>query len=1782
MAPSAVVDVSPSKKGYGAEEKELALKLFIELLSYQLASPVRWVETQQQLFQSKSCIQRFVEIGPRPVLSNMAKKSSRIYSKFCPSSNLSSAEFLSYHDNQSEITYQYQDAPVSESVSQSPVQSADEKNSPSVSRQTSSPPKGSPVSVIPSADLPLQASHVILAMTAQKLRRRFDQVSVERTIRDLSGGKSTLQNELTGDLVAEFGRVPEGVEDKSLSSLGEAFQAEFSGTPGKAMSSLISRFASSKMPAGFNQSAIQEYLNSRWGLTKAHSFIPLCFATTMEPTNRLGSADEARAYLDDLVTRYATFQGISLLPSNYIVDGHNSLAPDVMDVAGIDELNKRHTEIHRAHFNSLAKHLDIDPFASQKAITESAARISDLEGLIELLNAEFDEQYVQGIKPIFSIKQARQYDSWWNWSREELIRLLNEIFRDPSGDCLLGMEKRMQSLLNRWDSSCSDIAHAHLNGIQPHIDDPLNKTRPILEDIIDMGTRAIAIDPLFVQNAPPMGPRTIITDAGRLEYQEIPRQIIHYAEVIARGPSFGKGDAMGPFIHIKTRGDQGSWNYDPKATSLYHAMLDMGITKGLTYAGKAVLVTGAGPNSIAAEIIQGLLSGGARIIVTTSRSPSQSAGFYQQMYRKCGSKGASLTVFPMNQASRQDCDMLVQHIYGADSPTEGDLDYILPFAAIPQAGEPEAFGSRQELALRAMLVNILRIIGSVRREKERLRIETRPTMVVLPMSCNEGTFGGDGLYSESKIGLKALFNRFYSESWSKYVTICGAVIGWTRGTTIMQSSNVVAEEVEKLGVMTFTQSEMAFNILALMTPALTALAEDAPIHADLTGGLGSMWNFKKEITAARKRISERHLLQSAIAEEDARQEGLLSHTADTKAERELPTNIRRARLSLSFPPLYDLDRSHPNLEGMIDLTRVAVVVGYSELGPWGNTRTRWEIEHQGEFSLEGYIEMAWLMGLIKHVDCQVKGEPYVGWVDAETQLPINDDQVPRKYHNHIMTHAGLRLIRPTAQDNYDPCRKELLHEIAVDEDLAPFETSKPAAEAFKLRHGNCVTLQPIPDSDNCRVRIKKGAVLMIPKAVPFDQVVAGRILEGWDPSRYGIPEEIVQQVDVTTLYALCCVSEAFLSAGIKDPYEIYQHIHISELANCLGSGGGPMKVIQSMYRDRYLDRQMRGDIILEHFVNTMGAWVNMLLLSATGPLKTPVGACATALESLDIGCEAIQTGKCKIAVVGGCDDYGEELAFEFANIKATANSTDELSKGRTPADISRPTASSRSGFAESAGCGVQILMSAALAIEMGLPIHGVVAYTQMASDQIGRSIPAPGKGILTAARETSQARSSPLLDLGFRRAAFENDIANINEMIYGHSLPGIANTASELIDPGISNAVKLRVREAQSRWGNNIRQLEPEISPIRASLATWGLTIDDIKVVSMHGTSTKANEINEGDVINTQMKHLGRQNGNPLLSVCQKSLTGHPKAGAGAWQLNGCLQMMRDRVVPGNRNADNIDKELRQFEHLVYPMESMKVSDVKATLLTSFGFGQKGAINIMVSPKYLFASLFASEYEDYRVRVTKRQRSATPTFVSRLMKNNLVQVKSRPPWNEPEAMRDFFLDPTSRVVNGQISHSTQTTYIREDVPHDSVSVSGTLQGMLEKLKSPSSATSVGVDIEDISNINLDNTLFLNRNFTPAEREYCLQAADPRASFAGRWSAKEAVFKSLQTASAGSGAAMNDIEILNIEGIPKVALHGRAQEVAASNGIINIEVTISHCNNTAIAVALAIRKSQGVD
>lgn len=73
-----------------------------------------------------------------------------------------------------------------------------------------------------------------------------------------------------------------------------------------------------------------------------------------------------------------------------------------------------------------------------------------------------------------------------------------------------------------------------------------------------------------------------------------------------------------PLLHLK-RKIGNDWSYSSKLTSLYLDILKEIATSGVTFEHKNALMTGVGKGSIGIEIVKGLLAGGARVVITTSR-----------------------------------------------------------------------------------------------------------------------------------------------------------------------------------------------------------------------------------------------------------------------------------------------------------------------------------------------------------------------------------------------------------------------------------------------------------------------------------------------------------------------------------------------------------------------------------------------------------------------------------------------------------------------------------------------------------------------------------------------------------------------------------------------------------------------------------------------------------------------------------------------------------------------------------------------------------------------------------------------------------------------------------------------------------------------------------------------------------------------------------------------------------------------------------------------------------
>ncbi len=167
-------------------------------------------------------------------------------------------------------------------------------------------------------------------------------------------------------------------------------------------------------------------------------------------------------------------------------------------------------------------------------------------------------------------------------------------------------------------------------------------------------------------------------------------------------------------------------------------------------------------------------------------------------------------------------------------------------------------------------------------------------------------------------------------------------------------------------------------------------------------------------------------------------------------------------------------------------------------------------------------------------------------------------------------------------------------------------------------------------------------------------------------------------------------------------------------------------------------------------------------------------------------------------------------------------------------------------------------------------------------------------------------------------------------------------------------------------------------SPLARGLAQVGLGADDVAVISKHDTSTKANDPNESELHERIATALGRSDGAPLYVVSQKSLTGHAKGGAAAFQLIGLCQLLADGVVPPNRSLDCVDEALAKHPHLVWLREPLDTgagedaAPLRAGLVTSLGFGHVSAVVAVAHPGAFVATLPPDDREAYLAAASAR------------------------------------------------------------------------------------------------------------------------------------------------------------------------------------------------------------------
>jgi len=648
-------------------------------------------------------------------------------------------------------------------------------------------------------------------------------------------------------------------------------------------------------------------------------------------------------------------------------------------------------------------------------------------------------------------------------------------------------------------------------------------------------------------------------------------------------------------------------------------------------------------------------------------------------------------------------------------------------------------------------------------------------------------------------------------------------------------------------------------------------------------------------------------LQRAQANLPAAEEDLTDHS--------LPLN------EFTFPTL-----PSPKKGVAVDPADCIAIVGFGEVGPFGNSRIRWAVERAQGLNREAALELAWLCGHIKFDG----GE----WVDAESGELVDLNRIDETYE--LLDKIG---IRETTL--FDPANVEAFTEVVLSEDLVFNVPDAALAESFRAQDPEHTRV--IPEEDGFRIVRQAGGRVRVPRIDPIDRDIAGQIPDGFDPTRLGFNAQQLEQIDPVAIYNLLATADAFRSAGLS-PEELWKAVHPARIACTQGSGIGGMRALRRLYADSVLDQNQQSDVLQETLINVTAAYPGMYLYGGYGTMINPVSACATAAVSVEVATDILKCGKADFVVAGAFDDFSREGARGFAEMQATISTSDRLGKGFEPNQSSRPCDSRRGGFVEAQGGGTILLCRADKAIELGLPIYGLVAGAWSAADGLQRSVPAPG--------------------------------------------PGVA-------------AIGAGGKE----------------SPLGTALTKLDLSADDIGVISLHGTSTDANDLNETR-LHARLAHaLGRTSGNPLPVIGQKAVTGHAKGGAAAWQLIGLCQALNDNVVPPMHNLDEPDRRLDDRAPLVFPDREINYpeGELRAGMLTSLGFGHVGAAVCIAHPNVLLEKLTAAQlkaYDDARDARWKQQ--LIEQYAVLMGEKAYFEGRSDKPLSA-EQDYDMLLDPNGRI-----------------------------------------------------------------------------------------------------------------------------------------------------------------------
>ncbi len=426
-----------SWKTWSKDPARLGRALLIELLAWQFASPVRWIETQDLLFGAPERtypngqglgIEQFVEVGVAnaPTIANLAAQTTKLasYDGVAPRIVNSSRDAAVVFATDTPMA----DEPDDEV--EVPGDEATTETAPEAKAATPAAP-AAPTAAAGAdrpADLAFSAADATRTLTALRTKVRPEQIGAADTIEALCDGVSSRRNQLLVDLGAELGLgAIDGAADAPWTALGVTVTklartySPFGPVLTEAVSETLRKFAGS---CGAKPAAITDRVKDTWQLGPgwvSHVTAELAAGLRDGSSTRGGQLafdvdlKDLNGVVDHAVQAVGRAQGVTVgMPSSGGGDGA------MVDSAALDEITASITGADGV-LASTARHLLGKLGLADQAVLEAG---DDLDAeLVKLVETELGSDWARKVSPSFDAKRAVLLDDRWASVREDFARV---------------------------------------------------------------------------------------------------------------------------------------------------------------------------------------------------------------------------------------------------------------------------------------------------------------------------------------------------------------------------------------------------------------------------------------------------------------------------------------------------------------------------------------------------------------------------------------------------------------------------------------------------------------------------------------------------------------------------------------------------------------------------------------------------------------------------------------------------------------------------------------------------------------------------------------------------------------------------------------------------------------------------------------------------------------------------------------------------------------------------------------------------------------------------------------------------------------------------------------------------------------------------------------------------------------------------------------------------------------------------------------------------------------